>query len=819
MASFGQERKLDGIIRLTEHLLATSAGGPLDKPPNKPPNKPLNKPLSDLQQAIVTQVWQGRRYGEIAMAYGCTEGHVKDVAANLWLQLSQALGKKVGKYSFRSALMAYQRAIAAEPADFTDLSFQCEVSYTPSASISPHRKKPGLIGRDAAIAQIRALIHQGHRLIVLQGEGGIGKTTLAQHYLQDIHPSLELMMAKEPGDIITAERVVEEWLRQDLAAEPGGEFGISLLRLRRQLQIQPIGILIDNLEPALDAQGQLIRPHRRYVELLRILADPRCRGVAFVTSRDSRCEPSVAAGHIRLSGLSLGAWRQYFEAQSIELHGPTLTALHRVYSGNAKAMEIVCAAIQTEFEGDMTAYGREADSPTGITALENLVANQVNRLAVLDPAAYRLLCRLGCYRYQTMPTLDKAAVTALLWDVPPERHGQLLTSLKNRSLLAAQKGAYWLHPVIRAEAIARLRQTSDWETANDQAAKMWSDRTPRITGRRDALQALEAYYHYRAIADYTAAADILLRSRDNQWGQFLPLASSLYRMGLVQVVQAAVTNILPRLKNPQQTCELSNILGDLAWIRGDIRGAIAQQQRTIEMAQACLHQLEGDPAAAHRRYYFRMLEVDALLSLGLYCLDLWELEAAAVQFTQVIALSQQTRHHAWAEKATVGLALVKALLGETAIAQSLADKAQQTFLQTTAPEQSGRFAYFIQRLGQTYAVLGNLATAQNLYQSAIAFAEAGEYPQVKANALKGLAEIECQQQHGDWGVAKCQEAIALLEAIGANCDLADAHFQLAQIYRHLGQALAADQHQQSAIALFQTIQAPAQLHRTGLCIG
>ena len=121
-------------------------------------------------------------------------------------------------------------------------------------------------------------------------------------------------------------------------------------------------------------------------------------------------------------------------------------------------------------------------------------------------------------------------------------------------------------------------------------------------------------------------------------------------------------------------------------------------------------------------------------------------------------------------------------------------------------------------MGQTYAVLGNLATAQNLYQSAIAFAEAGEYPQVKANALKGLAEIECQQQHDDWGVAKCQEAIALLEAIGANCDLADAHFQLAQIYRHLGQALAADQHQQSAIALFQTIQAPAQLHRIGLCI-
>jgi hypothetical protein len=68
---------------------------------------------------------------------------------------------------------------------------------------------------------------------------------------------------------------VEEWLKQDFHEEPGVEFGVTLGRLKRQLHTRRIGVLIDNLEPALDQQGRLISAHRSYVELLRVLADAR----------------------------------------------------------------------------------------------------------------------------------------------------------------------------------------------------------------------------------------------------------------------------------------------------------------------------------------------------------------------------------------------------------------------------------------------------------------------------------------------------------------------------------------------------------------
>ncbi len=56
----------------------------------------------------------------------------------------------------------------------------------------------------------------------------MGKTTLAQQYLhsQEFDVVLELLMAKETQNITSAQRVLEEWLKYDLAQEPGLEFGV-----------------------------------------------------------------------------------------------------------------------------------------------------------------------------------------------------------------------------------------------------------------------------------------------------------------------------------------------------------------------------------------------------------------------------------------------------------------------------------------------------------------------------------------------------------------------------------------------------------------
>lgn len=768
------------------------------------------KHLTDLQEAVVVKVWQGKKYHEIADEYGCTEGHAKDTGALLWKLLSQAWGKKVTKSNFRSLSKGQFKSLEqrkTNPGDNLAGLEDCPVKTNSS-----------FLGRQNAIATLQDLINQNHKVIVIQGKGGIGKTTLAQNFLanQGFELTLEVLMAKETENIISVTSVVEEWLQRDLNQEAGKEFGVTLARLKRYLEQHRIGILIDNLEPALDKDGRFISTHRNYEELLRILGDPKVQSTTIITSRDRLCEAEINLEHFRLSGLDLSAWSQYFVTHQIKPENQALSQIHLTYGGNAKAMGLLCGIIQEDYQKNIEQYWQDnCHDPLVEIDLKNLVSNQFDRLQELDPEAYGLLCRMGCYRYQDIPKVSQAALLCLLWDVPSKKQRRVIRSIQNRSLLEFAQGEYWLHPIVQGEARFRLQKLPhEWQQTHRQIANFLTSSVDKINSIREGLTALEAYYHHVEIQDNAAAAKVILQSRENQWGQFLTLGTTLCRLGVIQPLLIAINHILTKVKHDRHRSELNNILGDLYWTTGKVHQAIACQDKTIITSQNCLELMPRVPENKHDLYYWRMLEVDSLLSLGLYNIDLWELNTAKNLFQRVIKIAHNTQHHSWSEKASLGLALIYSHQQSSPELQSDVTRIYRLIVDLEDPTyNTGRFAYFMQVLGQIFFNLQQIEPAKIMWSKAIAFSKSSHYTQIEAKSLIGLGNIKRYVGELETAAAYHQQAAELLDQISAKCDLAEAYFQWGITLQAKEQTAKAKNHFATAIKLYEQISAPNQVER------
>ncbi|MCL1474311.1 tetratricopeptide repeat protein [Argonema antarcticum] len=668
--------------------------------------------------------------------------------------------------------------------------------------VSPPQEDPNFVGREGAIADLNRLIQQGAKAIVIYGKGGIGKTTLAWQFLntQGFDKILDLRMAKETQNITSAESVIEEWLRRYFDEEPGREFGVTLDRLRQHLRNpnQRIGVLIDNLEPALDGNGRCIEAQRKYVDLFTALADPSVQSVTLITSRECLHEPAVTVEHYSLEGLDVAAWEKFFNSRNIQIDTEVLSAMHQAYGGNAKAMEIFLGAIK-EFNNSLAAYWQANKDDLLIEPdLEHLVTSQFDRLQKLHSSAYKLLCRLGCYRYQDVPRVPIEGLLCLLWDVQDNQHRRVIKSLQDRSLVDFCNGEYWLHPVIRAEAIKRLRESEDWEIANRKAAEFWTESVKTVETVEDAVRACEAYNQYLQIDDFEQAGIIIVKEINSTLDNVSSsLGASFYRLGLSQQISIRINTILDKVTSEYCLSRLYNIIGNNYAIMGNLKKGIEFNRISGQIAKKLGNEKQ---------------HLVSLLNIGHCQIYLWELDKGLEFFDQLILISQPTNYnHFYLGHSLPYIAFIKSCLGYKEEALVIAEEAGvKIFRDDTSKYEQG---YGLIYLGLAYKNLGKREKSFEMYHKALVYAEASHYTQVKAKAKYGLAELYREQEDFTTALSHHTESIELLEKIGAKCDLAEAYYQLALTYQKMGDTEKSQPKFQEAIRLFNEMEAPKQVEK------
>ncbi|WP_231505868.1 tetratricopeptide repeat protein [Planktothrix serta] len=793
------------------------------------------KTLSTLETTILKEAWRGKEgksYDEIGNSEGFVGESVKTAAYKLWQRLSNLCEEKVKRDNVQAVVERYYNkvAIASPSTPITPASNFIDSNNEITIPENIVNENINFIGRENAIAHLKTKINQGAKIILIQAAAGIGKTTLATEFLknQNFDKILYLTMAKERETISPVETIVEEWLKKDFEEEPGRDFMVSLGRLKRLLQNQKIGILIDNLEPALDSEFRFIEPHRCYIELLRMLTDPMVQSVTLITSRERLCEGDITVETYRLPELDYCTWKQYFKYYQINNYESILTEMHKVYGGNAKAMRILCGAIQEDNQGDIQTYWN--CNQAEILAkpdLKNLVNSQFKRLQELDINAFKLLCRLGCYRYQDVPTVPDNGLLCLLWDVPEGEQRRVIESLKNRSLVEVNKGEFFLHPMVREEAIARLRKSEDWETANIKAAEFWTESVESVETIKDGLTALEAYYHYVEIDDFEQAGSIIEKERYNKWQRGEPLGGSFARFGLLQQTASLINKVKDKLENSYVKARLYKILGDIQWLRGSIHQAINHHKECKSIAEkikTLYIDSEQSPELDFYLYQLYRLSVVSLFNQGLCYLDIGDLGQSYLLFEETIFTlsnkkiilitkeNQLYQDHFYHIQlcSYVYLALINSYWGNTETTLSYLNKSKPLKEAKVTIWSQG---YTFLCLGVAYKNIGETLNSFEMYNQAISFAQETNFTQVKAKALTGLGELYRMQGDFTTALTHHQESIEILEQIGAKCDIAEAYYQQALTYQQMGDRENSQPNFDNAIQLFTEIEAPRRVER------
>jgi len=688
------------------------------------------------------------------------------------------------------------------------LFFQFMPELIPSSPVEILPLNSRWVERTSDIAKLQQWTSQQYKILIVVGEGGIGKTTLAQQYLasSQFEKILDMKIALTPENVRSAESFVHSWLQQDFQEDAPRDFSLSLSLLEKRLRQIKVAIFIDNLEPAL-SNGMFLPEYRNYVELLRVLSDQRIPGITLITCRERLKEPDLRGcqTHV-LTGLTPEAWQQYFEYPETPEDLQALQEMHAVYTGNALAMELLYNNIQNNYDGSIAeSWQQNRQELQQLDPFSFLINNQLNRLNAHSHPAYRLLCRLAACRYQDIEWLPDTCMKALLWDVTPAEQFKETQRLCDYSLLQFHRGKYRMHPAIRAASLNRLQNSSEWEQTQRAIAQHWLSSVENIQSPQLGLQILEAYYHFREIEDYNSAWDVLCRPAI----PILPEELFLYFLswGYISQTLELAEKLVNRV-SPNREASLYRCIGDChAYLLADGFEVALEYHRQAQFAA----KREGD----------RWTEFNSYSDMGLCYIAAgeYELGLAIYQAKLNLALSpvspviKSRLNSCYCE-----VALLHSYLGQISDAKAALKEATKHLQQPLESVPPWQACWDLNMAGLAQKNIGEYEQAQQTLEQVVAIAQNFNFTSDIARAWYILGEVFREINDFSDSLKYQNQAIEFYTKIGAKYELATSNYYIGLTYRDLEQLEIAEKHWQQAIIVFQRMKTPKQVNKILACL-